>query len=338
LRGGRTFLAQMANPKLSRRKFLHLAAGAAALSAMPRISKAQAYPAKPVRIIVPFAAGGSTDIAGRIIAQWLSERFGQQFVVENRPGAGSNVGTEAVLKAPPDGHTLVLLGPGNAINATLYERLNFNLLRDSEPVAGLMSTTLVMEVHPSLPVASVPAFIAYAKANPGRISMASAGIGSGTHMAGELFRMMTGLELVHVPYRGEGPAVADLLGGQIQFMFSTLTVSIEYVKAGRVRALAVTSAARWPTLPDLPAVAESMPGYEVTPRFGLAAPRNTPAEIVERLNREVAAGLDDPKVKARLADLGSEPMPATPAAYRKLLSDEVDKWAKVVRFSGARPE
>jgi tripartite-type tricarboxylate transporter receptor subunit TctC len=324
--------------KLTRRDFLHLSSGAAAVPFLQRITWAQAYPVKPVRVVVPFAAGGATDIIARIVSQFLSERLGRQFIIENRPGGGSNVGTEAAVKAAPDGYTLVVLGPANAVNATLYERLNFNLLRDVAPVAGLIRTADFMEVHPSLPVTSVPEFIAFAKANPGKITMASAGIGSGTHMAGELFKMMTGLDLVHVPYRGEGPAIGDLLGGQVQLMFSTLSVSIEHFKAGRVRVLAVTSPARWTTLSDIPAVAEFVPGYEATPWFGLAAPRNTPVEIIERLNREVNAGLDDPKIKGRLADLGSEPMPMTPAAYGKLLAHEVEKWGKVVRFSGAKPE
>jgi tripartite-type tricarboxylate transporter receptor subunit TctC len=291
-----------------------------------------------VHIIVPFAAGGSTDIIARLMGQWLSDRLGQQFIIENRPGAASNVGTEVAVRAPPDGYTLVVLGTANAINATLYNRLNFDLLRDLAPVAGFVRFANFMAVHPSLPVTSVPAFMAYAKANPGRINMASAGIGSGIHMTGELFIMMTGVNLVHIPYRGEGPAVADLVGGQVQLMFATPLTSIEHVKAGKLRALAVTSAARWPAFPDIPAVAEFVPDYESRPWFGLAVPRNTPAEIVERLNREVNAGLDDPTIKSRLADLGSEPMPMAPAAYGKLLADEVEKWGKVVRFSGAKPE
>jgi tripartite-type tricarboxylate transporter receptor subunit TctC len=324
--------------KLPRRKFVRLAAGAAALPAMSRIARAQSYPARPVRIIVPFAPAGTTDIVARLMAQWLSERLGQQFIVENRPGGGSNTGTEAAVNAPADGYTLVLLGPANAINATLYEKLNFNLVRDIAPVAGIIRSANVIEVHPSLPVNSVPEFIAYAKANPGKINMASAGTGSGTHMTGELFKMMTGLNLVHVPYRGEGPAVTDLLGGQIQFMFSTVPASVEYIKAGRVRALAVSTATRWETLPDIPAVAEFVPGYEVSVWFGLGAPRNPPVEIVDKLNTEITAALADAKMKGRLADLGGAPMPMTPANFGQLLADEVEKWAKVVKFSGAKPD
>jgi tripartite-type tricarboxylate transporter receptor subunit TctC len=323
--------------KFSRRKLLRLGAGAAALPAVSRMARAQSYPTKPVRLIVPFAAGGGTDITARIMGQWLTERIGQQFIIENRPGGGGNVGTEAAVKAPPDGYTLVVLGLANAVNATLYERLNFDLLRDLAPVAGMFRTVDIMLVHPSLPVTSVPEFIAYAKARPGKINMASAGIGSGTHMAGELFRMMAGLDLVHVPYRSEGPAVGDLIGGQVHFMFSSPPVSAEHVKAGKVRALAVTSPVRWATLPDIPAVAEFLPGYALYAFYGLAAPWNTPAEIIERLNREVAAGLDDPRIKDRLADLGSEPMPLTAAGFGKLLAEEVEKWGKVVKFSGMKP-
>jgi len=323
---------------LSRRQSLHLAAGAAALPAISRIASAQAYPTRPVRIIVPFAPGGSTDIVTRLVAQRLSERLGQQFIVENRPGGGSNIGTEAAVNAPADGYTLVMLGNANAINASLYQKLNFNLIRDIAPVAGINTQASVMVVHPSLPINSVPEFIAYAKANPGRINMASAGIGSGIHMTGELFKMMAGVDLVHVPYRGEGPAIADLVGGQVQFMFCAVPTCIEYIKAGRVRALGVSTPSRWKTLPDIPAIAEFVPGYEVTAWFALGAPRNTPAEIIHKLNGEIDAALADNRLKNRFADLGAVPMPMTPARVGQWLADEVEKWAKVVKFSGAKPE
>jgi tripartite-type tricarboxylate transporter receptor subunit TctC len=324
--------------KIPRRQFLHLAAGAAAIPAVSRSAWTQTYPSRPVRIIVPFAPGGSTDIVTRLVAQRLSERLGQQFIVENRPGGGSNTGTEAAVNAPADGYTLVMLGAGNAINTSLYEKLNFNLVRDIAPVASILSSANVMVVHPSLPINSIPEFIAYAKANPGRINMASAGVGSGTHMTGELFKMMAGVELVHVPYRGEGPAIADLLGGQVQFMFSTVPTCIEYVKAGRLRALGVSTASRWETLPNIPTVAEFVPGYEVTVWFWLGAPRNTPTEIIDKLNSEISAALADNGLKSRFADLGGVPMPMAPAKVGQRLADEVDKWAKVVKFSGAKPE
>jgi len=323
---------------LPRRRFLHLAAGAAALPAISRIASAQAYPTRPVRIIVPFAPGGSTDIVTRLVAQRLSERLGQQFIVENRPGGGSNIGTEAAVNAPADGYTLVMLGNANAINASLYQKLNFNLIRDIAPVAGINTQASVMVVHPSLPINSVPEFIAYAKANPGRINMASAGIGSGIHMTGELFKMMAGVDLVHVPYRGEGPAIADLVGGQVQFMFCAVPTCIEYIKAGRVRALGVSTPSRWKTLPDIPAIAEFVPGYEVTAWFALGAPRNTPAEIIHKLNGEIDAALADNRLKNRFAGLGAVPMPMAPAKVGQWLTDEVEKWAKVVKFSGAKPE
>jgi tripartite-type tricarboxylate transporter receptor subunit TctC len=328
----------MTNLKLSRHQFLHLTAGAAALTAVSRIARAQAYPTRPVRIIVPFAPGGSTDIVTRLVAQRLSERLGQQFIVENRPGGGSNIGTEAAVNAPADGYTLVMLSNANAINASLYQKLNFNLIRDSAPVAGISTQASVMVVHPSLPINSVPEFIAYAKANPGRINMASAGIGSGTHMTGELFKMMAGVDLVHVPYRGEGPAIADLLSGQVQFMFSGVPTCIEYIKAGRVRALGVSTPSRWKTLPDIPAIAEFVPGYEVTAWFALGAPRNTPAEIIHKLNSEIDVALADNRLKNRFADLGAVPMPMAPEKVGQWLADEVEKWAKVVKFSGAKPE
>src|SRR5262245_56083715 len=273
--------------KLPRRNFLHLAAGAAALSVVPRVASAQAYPSRPVRIIVGFAPGGATDIMARLIGQWLSERLGQQFVIENRAGAASNVGTEAVVNAAPDGYTLLVVTAVNAINASLYEKLNFNLIRDIVPVASMHREPFVVEVNPSVPVKTVPEFIAHAKANPGKINMASAGIGSGNHVAGELFKMMTGVTLVHVPYRGAGPALVDLLGGQVQVLFATMSSSIEYVRGGRLRALAVTTATRSSALPDIPTVAEFVPGYESSFWTGVGAPKNTPAEIVDKLNKEI---------------------------------------------------
>jgi tripartite-type tricarboxylate transporter receptor subunit TctC len=324
--------------KLPRRNFLQLAAGAAALPAVSRFAWAQAYPSRPVRLIVGFAPGGATDIMARLIGQWLSERLGQQFIVENRPGAASNVATEAVVNAPPDGYTLLVATSVNAINATLYEKLNFNLIRDVAPVASIHREPFVMEVNPSVPVKTVPEFIAHAKANPGKINMASAGIGSGNHVAGELFKMMTGVNLVHVPYRGAGPALVDLLGGQVQVMFATMSSSIEYVRGGKLRALAVTTATRSPVLPDIPTVAEFVPGYESSFWSGVGAPKNTPPGIVDKLNREINAALADPKFKARLADLGGTALSGSPADFRKFIADETEKWAKVVKFAGLKPE
>jgi tripartite-type tricarboxylate transporter receptor subunit TctC len=324
--------------KLPRRNFLQLAAGAAALPAVSRFAWAQAYPSRPVRLIVGFAPGGATDIMARLIGQWLSERLGQQFIVENRPGAASNVATEAVVNAPPDGYTLLVATSVNAINATLYEKLNFNLIRDVAPVASIHREPFVMEVNPSVPVKTVPEFIAHAKANPGKINMASAGIGSGNHIAGELFKMMTGVNLVHVPYRGAGPALVDLLGGQVQVMFATMSSSIEYVRGGKLRALAVTTATRSPVLPDIPTVAEFVPGYESSFWSGVGAPKNTPPGIVDKLNREINAALADPKFKARLADLGGTALSGSPADFRKFIADETEKWAKVVKFAGLKPE
>ena len=324
--------------KLPRRNFLHLAAGAAALPAVSHIAWAQAYPARPVRIIVGFAPGGATDIMARLMGQSLSERLGQQFVVENRPGAASNVGTEAVVNAAPDGYTLLVVTSVNAINATLYEKLNFNLIRDVAPVASTHGEPFVMEANPSVPVKTVAEFIAHAKANPGKINMASAGIGSGNHISGELFKMMTGVNLVHVPYRGGGPALVDLLGGQVQVMFATMSSSIEYVRAGKLRALAVTTATRSPVLPDIPTVAEFVPGYESSFWTGVGAPRNTPADIVEKLNKEINVALADPKMRARLADLGGTPLPGSPAQFGKLIVDETEKWGKVIKFAGIKPQ
>ena len=323
---------------LPRRQFLHLAAGAAALPAVSRFAWAQTYPSRPVRMIVGFAAGGATDILARLIGQWLSERLGQPFVIENRPGAGSNIATEAVVRAPPDGYTLLLVGSPNAINATLYDKLNFNFIRDIAPVASIIRGALVMVVHPSVPAKTVPEFIAYAKANPGKINMASGGIGGITHIAGELFKMMAGVDMVHVPYRGVAPALTDLLGGQVQVIFANLAPSIEYIRAGKLRALAVTTATRSEALPDIPTVGEFVPGYEASSWFGVGAPKNTPAEIVDKLNKEINAGLADPKIKARLADLGGTVLGGSPADFGKLIAEETEKWGKVIRAANIKPE
>jgi tripartite-type tricarboxylate transporter receptor subunit TctC len=321
-----------------RRQFLHFAAGAAALPAMSRIARAQAYPTRPVHFIVGLAAGGGADILARLMGQWLSERLGQQFVIENRPGAGTNVATEAVVRAPADGYTLLMVLPPNAINATLYQKLNVNFIRDIAPVAGLIRTPLFMEVNPSLPAKTVPEFIAYVKANPDKISMASAGMGTSGHVAGELFKMMAHIDMVHVPYRGGAPAIIDLLGGQVQVLFDPVSSSTEYIRAGKLRALAVTTATRSEAFPDVPTVADFVPGYEASAFFGVGAPKNTPADIIEKLNREINAGLADPKLKARLADLGGTVIAGSPADFGKLLADETEKWAKVVKFAGMKPE
>ena len=323
---------------LPRRRFLHLAAGAAALPAVSRVVKAQSYPTRPVRIIVGFAPGGATDIMARLIGQWLSERLGQQFIVENRPGAASNIGTEVVVNAPPDGYTLLVVTSVNTVNATLYERLNFNLVGDIAPVASLHREPFVVAVNPSVPVKTIPEFITHAKANPDRINMASAGVGSGNHIAGELFKMMTGVKLVHVPYRGGGPALVDLLGGQVQVLFATMSSSIEYIRGGKLRALAVTTATRSPALPDVPTVAEFVPGYESSFWTGVGAPKNTPTEIVDKLNDEINSALADPKMKARLAELGATALPGSPADFGKFIAEETEKWGKVVKFSGAKAD
>ena len=323
---------------LPRRRFLHLAAGAAALPAVSRVVKAQSYPTRPVRIIVGFAPGGATDIMARLIGQWLSERLGQQFIVENRPGAASNIGTEVVVNAPPDGYTLLVVTSVNTVNATLYERLNFNLIGDIAPVASLHREPFVVAVNPSVPVKTIPEFITHAKANPDRINMASAGVGSGNHIAGELFKMMTGVNLVHVPYRGGGPTLVDLLGGQVQVLFATMSSSIEYIRGGKLRALAVTTATRSPALPDVPTVAEFVPGYESSFWTGVGAPKNTPTEIVDKLNDEINSALADPKMKARLAELGATALPGSPADFGKFIAEETEKWGKVVKFSGAKAD
>jgi tripartite-type tricarboxylate transporter receptor subunit TctC len=324
--------------KLPRRQFLRLAAGAAALPAASRIARAQAYPSRPARIVVPFAPGGSTDIIARLIGQWLSERLGQQFVIENRPGAGSNIGTEVVVNAPPDGYTLLLVGASSAINATLYEKLSFNFLRDIAPVSGIISIPFIMAVNPSFPAKTVSEFIAYARANPGKVNMASGGNGTAGHLSGELFKMMAGINMVHVPYRGEAPALTDMLGGQVQAMFGTMPASIEYVRAGKLRPLAVTSARRSELLPDLPTVGDFVPGYETSAWQGIGAPKNTPAEIINKLNKEINAGLADPKIKTRVADMGGTVLAGSPADFGKLIADETEKWGKVVKFSGAKPD
>ena len=318
-----------------RRQFLQLSAGAAAL-AVSRFAWAQAYPSRPVRLIVPFPPGGGAEISARLIGQWLSERLGQPFIIDNRPGAGTNIGTEAVVRAPPDGHTLLLVNAANAINATLYDKLSFNFIRDIAPVGGIMRVPSVMVVHPSLSAKSVPELIAYAKANPGKLSMASGGIGSGSHVAGELFKMMAGVDMVHVPYRGVAPALTDLLGGQVQVMAASSAASIEYIRSSKLRALAVTGPTRTDMLPDIPSVGEFLPGYEASGWFGVGAPRNTPGEIIDRLNNEINAGLADPRIKARFADLGGTVLGGSAADFGKFVADETEKWSKVVKFAGAK--
>jgi tripartite-type tricarboxylate transporter receptor subunit TctC len=322
--------------KPSRRTFLHLAAGAAALPAVSRIARAQTYPARPVHIIVGFAAGLSSDITARLTGQWLSERLGQQFVIENRTGAATNIATEAVVRAPPDGYTLLFVTAANAVNAALYDKLNFNFIRGIVPVAGIIRVPGVMEVNPSIPAKTVPEFIAYAKANPGKIAMASGGNGSLQHVAGELFKVMTGVDMLHVPYRGN--YMPDLLGGQVQVVFSPLPSSLDLIKAGKLRALAVTTATRQEALPGVPTVAEFVPGYEASTWFGIGVPKNTPAEIIDKLNSEINVALADSKVQARLADLGGTPMPTTPTDFGKLIADETEKWGKVIRAANIKPE
>jgi tripartite-type tricarboxylate transporter receptor subunit TctC len=321
-----------------RRQFLHLAVGAAALPAVSRLAWAQAYPSRPVRIVVGLAPGGTNDITARLMGQWLSERLGQQFVIENRPGAGTNIATEMVVRAPADGYTLLLVGAAQAVNATLYEKLNFNFIRDIAPVASLVRLPLVMVVNPSLPTKTGPEFVAYAKANPGRISMASAGNVSAPHVAGELFKMMAGIDMVHVPYRGNGPAITDLLGGQVQMLFAGAPESIEHIRAGRLRPLAVTDTTRLEVLSDIPTVAEFVPGYEASAWFGVGAPRNTPAEIIHSLNKEINAALADPNMKARLVDLGGTVLAGSPADFGKLIAEETEKWGKVIRAANIKPE
>jgi tripartite-type tricarboxylate transporter receptor subunit TctC len=324
--------------KLPRRNFLHLAAGAAALPAVSRFAWAQTYPTRPVRIIVGFAAGGIADIHARLMGQWLLERLGQPFIIENRPGAASNIGTEAVVKSPPDGYTLLLASSTNAINATLYDKLSFNFIRDIAPVATISRNAFVMVAHPSMPAKTVPEFIAYAKANPGKINIASAGTGSAGHVFGELFKMMTGINTVHVPYRGAAPALADLVAGQVQAYFAPTAASIEYIRAGKLRALAVTTATRSEALPDIPAVNEFVPGYEASGWSGFGSPKGTPTEVIDKLNKEINAGLADPKIKAQLADLGSPALAGLPADFSRLIAADTEKWAKVIKFAGIKAE
>ena len=323
---------------VARRNFLHLAAGAALAPALSRPAWAQDYPARPVRLIVGFAAGQAIDITTRMIGQWLSERLGQQFIVENRPGAGGNIGTEAVVRAPPDGYMLLAVGSNNMINATLYEKLNFNFIRDIAPVASVARVPQVMEVTPSFPAKTVPEFIVYAKANPGKVSFASAGNGSVAHVTGELFKMMTGVNMLHVPYRGAAPALTDLIGGQVDVMFDNMPSSIEHIRAGRLRPLAVSTTSRLDSLPDIPTVGDFVPGFETSAWGGIGAPRDTPAEIINKLNREINAGLVDPKMNARLADLGGLVLPLSPAEYGRRIAEETEKWGKVIKFSGAKAD
>jgi tripartite-type tricarboxylate transporter receptor subunit TctC len=324
--------------KLPRREFLHLAAGAVALPAVSRMAWAQTYPTRAVRLIIGYPPGGSADITGRLVTQWLSERLGQPFVIENRPGAGTNIATEAAVRAAPDGYTLFLVAPANAINATLYDKLNYNFLRDIVPVAGIIRFPNVIVVNPSLPVKTVPELIAYAKANPGKLNMASAGNGSTIHMSGELFKMMTGINMVHVPYRGGAPAMTDLIGGQVQVMFDNLPTSAEYVKTGKLRGLAVTSATRSDVLPELPTVSEFVPGYEASAWYGIGAPKDTAPEIIVTLNKAGNAILAEPKAKARFAELGASLLPGSPADFGKLVADETAKWGEVVKFCGAKAD
>jgi tripartite-type tricarboxylate transporter receptor subunit TctC len=324
--------------KLPRRQFLHLTVGAAALPAVSRMAWAEIYPSRPVRMVAPFAAGGPADILARLIGQWLSERLGQPFVIENRPGAAGNIGTEAVVKSPPDGYTLLLAGTPNTINATLYDKLNFNFIRDIAPVAGIARFPLVMAVHPSVPAKTVPEFIAHAKANPGKINMASGGIGATPHVAGELFQMMTGVRMIHVPYRGAAPALTDLLAGQVQVYFANTVASIEFIRAGKLRPLAVTTATRSQALPDIPTVGEFVPGYEASAWSGIGSPKNTPSQIIDKLNNQINAGLADPNMKARLADLGGTVLVGSPADFGRLIAEETEKWGKVVKFVGIKAD
>jgi tripartite-type tricarboxylate transporter receptor subunit TctC len=323
--------------KLPRRKFLRLAAGAGALPAVPRFARAQAYPTRPVRILVGFPAGGTSDIVGRLLGQWLSERLGQQFIVENRPGASANLATEAVAKAAADGYTLLLIGGVNTINATLFDKLNFDFLRDIAPIAGVFETPLVVEVNPSVPVQTIPELIAYAKANRGKLNLATPGIGTPPHVAGELFKMMAGVDMVHVPYRGTGPMLTDLIAGQVQVAFDPLPASIQHIRAGKLRALAVTTASHSEALPGIPSASESIPGYVASNWYGFAAPKNTPSEIVGKLNAEINAALADPKMKARLAALGGTPFASSPADFAKFVADDTAKWATVIHAANIKP-
>ena len=324
--------------RISRRQSLRLAAGLAGLPLFAQSAPAQSYPTRPVRIIVGFAPGGAADITARLIAQWLTDQLGQQFLVENRPGAGTNIGTETVVNAAADGYTLLLVSVANTVNATLYDKLNFDFLHDIVPVAGLVRGPLVMDLALSVPAKTVPEFIAYARANPGKINMASAGNGTPSHMAGELFKLSTGLDLVHVPYRGAAPALTDVLAGQVQLLFDNLPTSLEHIRAGKVRALAVTTAERSPAVPDLPTVAEFVPGYEVSSWFGIGAPRGTPAAVIDKLNGVINDGVADPRLQARIAEMASVPLRLSPAQFATLIVAETAKWARVVKLSGARAD
>ena len=324
--------------KLPRRNFLQLAAGAAALPAVSRIARAQTYPTRPVRLIVGYAAGGPNDTVARLMGQWLSEHLGQPFVIENRPGAAANIGTEAVVRAPADGYTILLAGATNAINSALYDKLTFNFIRDIAPVATISHLIFVMVVHPSIPAKTVPEFIAYSKANPGRINMASSGTGSPSHVFGELFKMMTGVDTTHVPYRGAAPVITDLLTGRVQVYFAPAPGSIEYIKSGKLRALGVTTATRWEALPDVPAIGEFVSGYEASSWYGIGAPRATPTEIIETLNKKINAALADPTMKRRLAELGCNVFTGSPADFGKLIADETEKWGKIIRTANIKPE
>jgi len=324
--------------KLARRTFVYLALGAAVLPLVPRNASGQIYPTRPVRLICAFPAGGPNDTLARLIGQWLSERFGRPFVVENRPGAATNIATEAVVRAPPDGYTLLLVAQVNAINVTLYERLNFNFIRDIAAVAGIMRVPSILEVNPSVPVHTVPEFIAYAKANPGRLNMASAGNGTSSHLSGELFKIMTGVDILHVPYRGAAAALTDLIAARVQVYFDLMPNSIAHVRSGKVRPLAITTTTRSGALPDLPSVGDFVPGYEVNTWFGVGAPRGTPADIVDKLNEEINAALADPQMKARLAELGGTVLAGTPADFEKLIADETEKWARVIRAANIKPD
>ncbi len=322
--------------KLHRRKFLQVATGIAALPAFSRIAHAEVYPSRPVRILVGYTPGGSADITARLIGQWLSEKLGQQFVIENRPGGGTNIATEAVVRADPDGYTLLLVPPAAAINATLYSKLSFDFIKDIEPVAGLNRFPNVVVVNPSLPIKTIPELIAYAKENPGKLNMASSGNGSTIHMSGELFKMLTGINMVHVAYRGSAPALTDMIGGQVQVMFDNIPTSLEHVRSGKLRGLAVTSLTRSEVLPDLPLVADYLSGYEASAWYGIGAPKNTPPEIIDKLNKEINSVLADPKLKSRFRELGAMELSGSPADFKKLIGDETDKWAKVVKFAGAK--
>ena len=323
---------------LPRRNFLHLATGAVVLPALSHIARAQAYPSRPVRLIVGFPPGGPVDIIARIMGQWLSERLGQQFIIENRPGAGGNIGAEAVVRAAPDGYTLLQISVANAFNATLYDKLNFNFIRDIVPIASIMRVPGVLEVNTSVPANTVPELIAHAKANPGKLNMASGGSGSAPHVYGELFKMMAGVNMLHVPYRGNAPALTDLLSGQVQVMFDTVPSSIQHIRAGKLRPLAATTTTRLEVLPDIPTISDFLPGYEGSGWQGIGAPNNTPPEIVNKLNKEINAGLFEPKIKARLAELGGTILALSPADFAKHIADETEKWGKVIKFAGIKPE